>query len=826
MRTLLWDLRYAIRQTARNRGFALAAVISLALGIGAATAVFSVIYAALINPYPYRDADRILRLALKTKTQEPQVINLNASQLQALKQSPAIEDTIAMGWSSLPLTSGDFPEDVETIFLSSNGFDFLGKPVLLGRGIMPSDASAGKEPNPVVVLSYKFWLRHFFGDPSVIGKTLELNRTPYRIIGVAQPRFTWYSGDVYLPLKLATDANHQPLSYDSPSIGAPHSYMVDLRLKPGLTPQQGSAALLPLLEQFAHDRPGQFPPNFEVALEGLNAWVLRGIGPTLYLLLGAVALLLVIGCGNVSILLLARGTARAHEFAVRSAIGAARIRIIRQLLTESLLLAITGAALGIALAYGSVTAMKVLLPQYEFAPEVVVNINVPVLCVCVSIALVTGLLFGLSPALQLSRAEPERILQSGKRSMAGTRRGRRTHEFLIAGQIALTLLLLAGAGAAIKGFLHLLHVPLGYDPHNVISVWIPLPENTYPAWTDRLAYFEKLLTAVREVPGVTATAISTNATPPDSGYRAHFEILGKPTSAEQEIRVELISPEYFSTLEIPTVQGRVWTNAENRTGAHLAVINQALARQYFPNGDAIGQSIKLPQTHDDSGSTGPSPGLMNTPLQIAGVVADSRNSGLRDPVAPAVYVPYSLSMPAGTQILVRSSSNPLRLLNAIRHALAQVNPNQQAARVVSDLDKWISDQPEWQQEHLVAWLFGAFAVLALSLAAVGLYSVVSYAVAQRTNEFGIRMALGAQRSHVLRIVFASMLACVSAGVLTGALLTWVLKSLLATWVGADAHDPILLPLGALVLTAVAALACYIPARRASRVNPIAALRAE
>ena len=434
--------------------------------------------------------------------------------------------------------------------------------------------------------------------------------------------------------------------------------------------------------------------------------------------------------------------------------------------------------------------MKVLLPQYEFAPEVVVNINVPVLCFCVCIAIITGVLFGLSPALQLSRAEPERVLQSGKRSMAGTRHSRRTHELLIAGQIALTLLLLAGAGAAIEGFLHLLHVPLGYNPHNVISVWIPLPENAYPAWTDRLAYFEKLLTAVREVPGVTATAISTNATPPDSGYRAHFEILGKPASAEQEIRVELVSPEYFSTLEIPVTQGRLWTNTENRTGAHFVVINQALARVYFPNGDAIGQSIKLPQTHDDSGSTGPSPGLMNTPLQIAGVVADSRNSGLRDPVAPAIYVPYSLSMPAGTQILVRSPSQPLRLLNSIRIALARVNPNQQAARVVSDLDKWISDQPEWQQEHLVAWLFGAFAVLALSLAAVGLYSVVSYAVAQRTNEFGIRMALGAQRSHVLRIVFASMFACVSAGVLTGALLTWVLKSLLATWVGADARpDP-------------------------------------
>ena len=313
---------------------------------------------------------------------------------------------------------------------------------------------------------------------------------------------------------------------------------------------------------------------------------------------------------------------------------------------------------------------------------------------------------------------------------------------------------------------------------------------------------------------------------PESGFRTHFEILGKPASAEQEIRVELVNPEYFSALEIPLAQGRIWTDIENRTGTHFVVINQTLAHIYFPNGDAIGHSIKLPQTQDNAGATGPTPGLINIGLQIVGVVADSRNSGLRDPVAPAVYVPYSLLMPAGTQILVRSPSQPLRLLNAIRHALARANPNQQAARVVSDLEKWISDQPEWQQEHLVAWLFGAFAVLALSLSAVGLYSVVSYAVAQRTSEFGIRMALGAQRSHVVRIVFASMLACVTTGVLTGALLTWVLKSILITWIGADAHDPTLLLLGALVLTTVAALACYIPARRASRVDPIAALRAE
>jgi predicted permease len=819
MGTFLWDIRYAIRQMLRTPGFALAAVISLALGIGAATAVFSVIYAALINPYPYRDANRIVRLnAISKAHQDGQWISLTGPQIGALRQHSAVEDVIAMDGWSLPLTGGDYPEDVEAIFVTSNGFDFLGEPMLLGRGLVSSDAVPGQEPQPVVVLSHKFWLRHYFANPDVIGKTLELNRTTYRIIGVAEPRFTWYSGDVFLPLKLTQDATRR--------------YIVDLRLKPGITPKAGSAALQPLIEQFARETPKGFPEHHQLALEGLNEWVLRGIGHTLYLLLGAVGLLLIIGCGNVSILLLARGTARAHELAVRAAIGAARARIVRQLLTESLLLAITGAVLGIALAYGSVAAMKVILPKYEFAPEVVVGINVPVLCFCVCIALITGILFGLSPALQLSRTEPERVLQSGKRSVAGNKRGRRMHELLIAGQIALTLLLLAGAGAAIEEFMRLLHVPLGYNPHNVMSVWIPLHDNSYPAWSDRAAYFDKLQSTVRDVPGVTASAISTNATPPDSGYLTPFEILGRPASTEQESAIEMVDPEYFSTLRIPLLQGRLWTPAENRTGAHLVAVNQTFARIYFPNGDAIGHALKLPKIENRPPIVVSAPGIADAWLQIVGVIADSRNDGLRKPVAPAIYLPYTLTMPPGTQILVRAQSHPLSLLNAIRLALAKANPNQQAARVVSDLDQWISDQPEWQQEHLVAWLFGAFATLALSLAAVGLYSVVSYAVAQRTNEFGIRMALGAQRAHVLRIVFASMFVSVGSGVALGGLLTLFARSIFATWLGSaatgpEAHDPIfLLPLGAIVLSAVAALACYIPARRAAHVDPMTALRTE
>jgi predicted permease len=812
MQTLLQDLRYAIRQLSKSPGFTFAAVISLALGIGATTAVFSVIYAALINPYPYKAADRIVRLSIKSKTGGDQTADINGPQIRALRQSSVVEDLIAMDGWSLPLTGGDFPEDVETIFVTSNGFDFLGEPLLLGRGILPSDAVDGQEPQPVLVLGYKFWQRHFNGNPDAVGQTLQLNRKSYKIVGIAAPRFTWYSGDVYLPLKVSQDPNL--------------THTVDLRIKPGVTREAAGAALQPLVEQFAHEMPKRFPKDFQVSLQGLNDWVVKGMGRTLYLLLGGVALLLAIGCGNVSILLLARGTAREHELAVRTAIGAGRVRIVRQLLTESLLLAITGAAMGVLLAYGAVAAMRTLLPPYSFAPEVAIEISLPVLFFSVGMALLTGILFGLSPAIQLSRPEPGKALQSGMRRIAGSVRSRRAHSILISSQIALTLLLLAGAGAAIEGFMRMIHAPLGYDPHNVISIWIPIPENTFTNWSSRSAYFEQLRERINQVPGVTATAFAPNATPPQAGSKMPFEILGLPGLSQRTALMNLTGPEFFSTLRIPLMQGRIWSKTEDHNGAHLVVINQAFARLYFPNGDAIGHSIKLPGLESRPPILISAPEIANSWLQIIGVVGDSRDDGLRNPVLPAIFMPWTLYLTPGTQILVRSKTPPLGLLREIRHALATVNPDQQAGRVVSDLDKWISDQQEWQQEHLVAWLFASFAVLALSLAAVGLYSAVSYSVEQRTNEFGIRMALGAQRGHVLRIVFASIAMSVGVGVLAGIGLTLALNTLLSSVVGGNLRDPLLLPAGAVLMSLVSAIACFLPARRASHVDPMTALRCD
>lgn len=812
MQKLLQDLSYATRQLIRNLGLTITAVVSLALGIGATTAVFSVIYATLMNPYPYPAADRIVRLTVYSKAHSSDGINLNGPQIKQLQQLHSVEGVLAMDYDAMNLTGHDLPENVNTISLISNGFHDLGVPPIVGRGLSPSDAPDGQEPQPVVVLSYKFWQKHFFGDRAVLGHTLQLDQKNYVIVGVAAPRFTWYSADVFLPLKLM----------QAPS----RRYIIDILLTPGVTHDAANAELQPLLEQFAQATPKQFPEHFKVQVEGLNDWVVKSIGGTLYLLFGAVGLLLAIGCGNVSILLLARGTARQHELAVRAAIGANRRRIVRQLLTESLLLAAIGAALGVALAYGILAGMQMLLPKYAFAPEVVIRINLPVLLFSIGAALATGVLFGLWPALQLSRPQLSRMVLSGTRRVAGSVHGRRMHDALIAGQIALTLLLLAGAGSAMEGFARLMHTPLGYDPHNIVSVGVPLHKNAFSVWAARAEYFEQLRAGVAETPGVTMAAISSNATPPRNGSNLRFELLGKPSTDQQMGSINLVDPAYFPALRIPLLQGRLWSDTENLNAAHVAVINQTLARAYFPNGDAVGHSVKLPDIESRPPEVLSAPGIADAWLMIVGIVADARNDGLRNPVKPAVFIPYTLSMSEGTQILARSDVPPLTLMHAIGKQVSTVNTEQQIYNNVEDLSVWISEEPEWQQDYLVSWIFGLFAILGLALAAVGLYSVVSYTVAQRTNEFGIRMALGAGRGHVLRIVFASTLVSVSGGVLCGLALTLGLNKIVAQWADGNAHDPIVLLAGTLLLGLAAGIACAIPARRASRVDPMTALRCD
>src|SRR5467141_3096863 len=644
LRDVADDARYGLRMLLKNPGFAIVAILSLALGIGATTAVFSVVYGVLVNPYPYANSDRMVHLTVRDNAGNRRFVNLNGPQLQQLRQARSVESAAGMeGWN-LTTTEGDLPEDVQAVYLTSNAFIHFGVPTLLGRGLLPSDAPEGQDPENVAVLGYQFWQRHYNGDPGIVGKKIQLVRKNYEIVGVVRPRFTWGDAEVYLPLKLTAD----PV----------RTLFIMTRLKPGVSRAAANAEFQSLFEQFAKQTPTHFPEHFRVTLEGLNDQFVDRIGGTLILLLSAVALLLLIGCGNVSILLLARATGRRHEMAVRSAIGAERSRILRQLLTEALMLSFTGAVIGVALANSLVKLIVNWLPEFSFPHEAAISINLPVLYFSVGLALLTGIVFGISPALQSARPDIAQVMQSTTRKMTAGLHGRRTHSVLIAGQIALTLLLLAGAGVAVQGFVRMVRVDLGYDPHNTMSVGIPVHDNTYTTWEARRTYFNQLLQKVSAMPEVVSACFLTKPRPPSSGWEQRFEISGKPVAEQQRARINFISPGYFSVLHIPLLQGRIWDESETMHGSKLALINQTLARQYFSNGDAIGSEIRVPQMKGEPPFQLAVAGSDNW-FQVVGIVGDSRNDGLRDPTKPAVYVPYTIRMPVWTRSLFEPGSRRL-----------------------------------------------------------------------------------------------------------------------------------------------------------------------
>jgi predicted permease len=811
MQILLQDLRFAFRQILRNPGFSLTAILSLTLGIGATVAVYSILYDAVLHPWPYAGIERVCDVWITDNAGRDGVWGLTGPQVRQLRQTHAAEDVVGFDGESLTVTGSDVPDDVRAGKMTGNGFEFMGMPAMLGRYFVPADAPDNQDPQAVTVLSYKFWQRHYRGDPSVVGKTIQLSHKTYTILGVLPPRFTWGGADLYLPLKMASDQTHR--------------YEAKIKLKTGISLAAAEAEFGPLYQEFDRQTPNVFPKQFKISVRRLADTYTRDLEKTMDLLLGAVALLLAIGCANVSILLLARGTARQHEFAVRSAVGASRFRIVRQLLTESLLLSLAGAGLGVFVAYRAIGFIIPRLPEYSYPYEADFHINFGVLLFSVGLALLSGIVFGLFPALQLAQPEISQVMQASTRRLTGSAKGRRLHTALIAGQIALTLLLMTAAGAAIQTFIQLNRVPLGYEPQHVMSVIIPLGENAHTTWADRSRFFAQLREKVLETPGVLAAGISTNATPPDSGWTLPVEILGKPASQAQEAHVEFVSPEYFTTLQIPLLRGRTWNQSEIARGATLVLVNQAFVRHYLSGGDALGHSVRISQLTSNPpyrlGATG-SDGW----LAVIGVTADSLDDGLDKPVAPAVYAPYTLLTMTGTQILVRTQGEPLAMVHSIRQQIASIDPDQQIIGDVRDLEGWIQREPEFARGRLISMLFGAFAVLALTLAAVGLYSVVSYTVAQRTSELGIRVALGARRRDVLRIVGLSAGVSVGLGIVTGLALSFGLNRLIARWIESGTRDPIMILAASGLLMLVAAIACLVPALRALAINPMVALRSE
>ena len=799
-------------------------MLSLALGIGATTAMFSLIYAVLLHPFPYADADRIMNPVVidEQRPDLPAWFATMKPQFETLRRAHCIEDLLGFAGANMEITGGALPEDVIGAYLTGNAGRFFGVHALLGRFIEPfDDQGAGQH---IAVLNYRFWQRHYGGDPHVIGRALELGHTPYSIVGVMPRSFAFNDttgvADIYMPRSLLHDSVNPPVT--SP-------YIPWIKLKPHVSPAAADAELNAIVRQFAKENPNHFPQQWHLQLQPIIAPFEQNTGRTLYLLLAGVLLLLIIGCANCSILLLARGRARQHEFAIRSAIGASRWRIVRQLLVEAVVISLSGAILGVAASYW-LAELPMQLARDFFPQESVLRINLPILAFSLVLALATGLLFGLVPALRLSRPDLSRALPSRMQSLASVP-ARYRWSSLIAAQVALTLLLMATAGTAIRSFLLLTQLPLGYNPDNVMQVGIMLPFRNAQQWSKiqsreaRTAYIEQIRHKIASMPGVRDVSIGFNVAPPYSGAEeSAVDISGVPRGENQPVRIHSVSPDYFATLGIPLLDGRTWNESENSRGDFVALVNQSFVRRYWPNINPLNGQLRFPELH----VVGPLDAMSSQAKawrQVLGVVGDARNDGVDHPVQPAIYIPYTTLIPPYAQFLVRTQGEPLSYLHAIRAAIASIAPDQQISNGTFTLNEAITRDAQYSRQRLFSILFGVFSAMALALALVGIFSVVAYSVAQRTTEFGVRLALGAPRAHVLWVAARIALVSTGIGVTVGLALDTFLGTILAAWMH-NAFAATGLVSAAVVLALSALIACLLPATRATTVPPAEALRYE
>jgi putative ABC transport system permease protein len=800
MGTLLQDLRYGVRMLLKNPGFALVAVIALALGIGANAAIFSVVNAVLLRSLPFNDPDRLIVLKENKPPQFPEFSVAPGNFLDWQKQNTVFEKLAAIRGFSYNLVDTGEPERLRGARVSAGLFEMLGVKPSQGRTFAAEEDQPGRDT--VVILSHSLWQRRFGADPNILGRTLTLNAATYTIVGVMPPDFQFPDRETEL---------FTPVAFDSKQADQHGAHYISAigRLKPGVSIEQARTEMSAIAARLAQQYPDS-NTGWGVSLFKMQEYESRDIKPALLILLGAVALVLLIACANVANLLLARATARQREIAIRTALGASRWRVIRQLLTESVLLALIGGGIGLLLAVWGVDLLLALAP--EDLPHVKGGtVDARVLGFTILITLLTGVVFGLAPALQSSRPNLNETLKEGGR---GTTVGHnRVRSSLVITEVAVALVLLIGAGLLIRSFYRLQQVDPGFNPRNALAVALSLPAKKYPEEEQNARFYTQLIEKVSALPGVVAVG-ATQSLPIHDDYVLGFNIQGRAPDApgeEPSTNYYAVSPGYFKAMGIPLLRGRLFTVQDTKDTPRVAVINETMAKKFFPNEDPIGKGINV--------TNGP-----ERFREIVGIVGDVKQYGLDQPTTAQTYEPYLQTPFQGMTLIVRTEGNPTGLTANVRSQVLSIDKEQPVSRIRT-LEQVIAESVAKQRFAMM--LLGIFALVALVLAGVGLYGVMSYAVTQRTHEIGIRMALGAQQRDVLKLVVGQGMILALVGVLLGLLASLALTRVMTTLLfGVSATDPLTFLAIPALLAAVALLASFMPARRAMKVDPMIALRYE
>lgn len=811
------DLRHGVRIFAKHPYFAVVATLALALGVGSATVVFSTVYGVLLDALPYADAHRITNLAVHDRAQggsDNESMSL-PNFLDYRAGNHVFEDMIC-GYGGYGSTMVHYQFDDQTVefgayYVSANTFQFLNVPPLRGRWATPEDTVPGA--SPVFVMSYKLWQDQFNSDPALIGKIFTLNGTPRSLVGVMPPRFRWGESDVWIPFPLNP-------KFANAIIGDADVWFWPVgRLKPGVTLHAAAADLDVVAHEIAKTRPSDFPKEFKISVVAHDDEVVGPFRELIYVLVGAVALLLLISCSNVANLLLARATAREREIAVRLAIGASGGRLVQLLLAESFVLATAGSLLGCLFGWIGIKFLVPFVPPNTFPQEAVIEMNPAVVLFALSLTVVTTLLSGLTPAIRTLRSSLQNRLAGTGNGFTGLFRQGTVRTVLAVTEIALSIVLLIGAGLLIRTFFALRYVDLGFRPEKILYARLQLPKGSYDTSPRQNAFFRQILDRVQAVPGVTAATV-TLSIPPYSRARTEIIIPGKTHSERWAANFELCSEGYFRTLGMHVLAGRVLSESDMNAASHVAVINEAFARRYFGNENPIGQGVKfglfdqLPES------------AYHGLFEIVGLVRDVRNISPRKQPEPEAFIPYTTfaSVPV-FGLMARSETEPNSLLPVIRQQIWAVDPGVSLADTGS-IESYLQKR-DYAAPLFELLVLSGFAAISLTLVIIGVLSVMAYIVSLQTHEIGIRIALGAQRQNILAMVLRKGLSMIVAGIIVGILASLVLTRLIQSqlW-GVKPTDPWTYAAAATMIFIVGLIACLWPARRATEVDPLVALRHE